>query len=98
MHKWYDLVRDICFRQRPRLAYRLGIDIMCEGSQRRKRFADIAIDIFFDESCPLPKAGSNNDHYEAITGSDDLMSAIFVLWAVKNCPQAAELVTQNFSR
>jgi|GEM_PF-366265 len=63
-----------------------------------QRLADAAIEIFFDESCPLPKASSNNDHYEAITGGDSLMSAIFTVWAVENCPRAADLLARNFSR
>jgi hypothetical protein len=53
---------------------------------RAEYFADQAIDIFIDDSSPLPKASSAHDHYETITGGDDLMMALLDLWAAKNLP------------
>jgi hypothetical protein len=37
-----------------------------------------------DDSSPLPKASSRNDHYEAITRADTLMMAMLRLWAVQH--------------
>jgi hypothetical protein len=54
---------------------------------RAEYFADTAIRIFLDETSPLPKASSEHDHYETITGADDLMLALLELWAVKNKPK-----------
>jgi hypothetical protein len=53
---------------------------------RAEYFADQAVDIFLDDGSPLPKASSAHDHYETITGGDDLMMALLDLWAAKNQP------------
>lgn len=52
-------------------------------------FADNALEVFMNETSPLPKASSRHDHYEAITGGDDLMTALFKFWAAKNKPGLA---------
>ncbi|MHC4482773.1 MAG: hypothetical protein ACYSW4_04415 [Planctomycetota bacterium] len=62
---------------------------------RADYFARQAISIFLDDSSPLPKASSAHDHYETITGSDDLMMALLDLWAVKNRPQVVLRLIYN---
>ena len=52
-------------------------------------FADKALEVFMNETSPLPKSSSRHDHYEAITGGDDLMTALFKFWAAKNKPGLA---------
>lgn len=54
---------------------------------RADHFAQQALEIFFDDSSPLPKASSEDNQYETITGSDDLMAAMLKLWAAKNRPR-----------
>lgn len=54
--------------------------------ERADYFAQQAIEIFLDDSSPLPKASSAHDHYETITGGDDLMMALLKLWVAKNQP------------
>jgi hypothetical protein len=53
---------------------------------RADYFAQQAVKIFFDDTSPLPRASSAHDHYETITGSDDLMAALLKLWVAKNQP------------
>ncbi|MHC4664933.1 MAG: hypothetical protein ACYS9T_03115 [Planctomycetota bacterium] len=53
---------------------------------RADYFARQAVKIFFDDTSPLPRASSAHDHYETITGSDDLMAALLKLWVAKNQP------------
>jgi len=55
--------------------------------ERADYFACKAIGIFLDEASPLPKASSQHEHYETITGGDDLMMALLDLWARKNQPK-----------
>lgn len=54
--------------------------------ERAEHFAQQAIKFFFDDSCPLPKASSKHEHYEAITRSDTLMMSLLKLWVTKNQP------------
>jgi hypothetical protein len=54
--------------------------------ERADYFARRAVEIFMDENWPLPKASSEHDHYEAITGGDDLMMALLRLWVAKKRP------------
>jgi len=58
-----------------------------EYVDRADYFARRAIQLFFDDTSPLPKATSKHDHYEAVTGADTLMMALLRLWAVKNRPE-----------
>jgi len=53
---------------------------------RADYFARRAIELFFDSGCPLPRATSKLDHYEAVTGADTLMMSLLKLWATKNRP------------
>ena len=53
---------------------------------RADYFAEQAMRIFFDDTSPLPKAGSIYNHYESMTGGDDLLSALLKLWAARNRP------------
>jgi hypothetical protein len=53
---------------------------------RADYFARQAIKIFLDDSSPLPRASSAHDHYETITGSDDLMAVLLKLWVAENQP------------
>ena len=53
---------------------------------RADYFAQQAVKIFLDDSSPLPRASSAHDHYETITGGDDLMAALLKLWAAENQP------------
>ncbi|MHC4867135.1 MAG: hypothetical protein ACYTEX_23900, partial [Planctomycetota bacterium] len=56
--------------------------------ERADYFGRQAVEIFMDENSPLPKASSEHDHYEAITGGDDLMMALLRLWVTKERPGA----------
>ena len=56
--------------------------------ERAEYFGRQAVDIFMDTDSPLPKASSEHDHYEAITGGDDLMMALLKLWVTKERPGA----------
>jgi len=51
-----------------------------------ERFARAGVELFLNDSCPLPKASHVNDHYEAVTNGDTLMMAFFRLWLVQNRP------------
>ena len=42
-------------------------------------YAQLGIDLFMDNTSPLPKASSKLDHYEAITGGADFMLALLRL-------------------
>ncbi len=52
--------------------------------ERAHHFARMALDMFFDESSPLPKASSMHRHYEAITRADNLMMEILRLYLISN--------------
>jgi len=54
---------------------------------RADYFARKAVEIFLDDTSPLPRASSEHDHYETITGGDDLMMALLDLWAIENMPK-----------
>lgn len=56
--------------------------------ERADYFGRQAVEIFMDENSPLPKASSEHDHYEAITGGDDLMMVLLKLWVAKDRPGA----------
>ncbi len=51
---------------------------------RAQYFAQMALDMFFDGSSPLPKASSRHWHYEAITRADNLMMELLRLYLVTN--------------
>ena len=55
--------------------------------KRAEYFAQQAVQIFLDDSSALPRASSAHDHYETITGGDDLMMALLELWSAKNQPE-----------
>jgi len=57
-------------------AYKLSGDQRFK--QRATEFADLSIKTFITDGCPLPRASSVNDHYEAITGADTMMMSL--LW------------------
>jgi hypothetical protein len=44
----------------------------------------MALEMFFDDSSPLPKASSMHSHYEAITRADNLMMEILRLYLISN--------------
>ncbi|MHC4213749.1 MAG: hypothetical protein ACYSWP_10300 [Planctomycetota bacterium] len=62
---------------------------------RAEYFADSGLRIFMDDSSPLPKASSEDEQYETITGSDDLMLAILDLWVAKNNPKNKPKIIYN---
>ena len=51
---------------------------------RAHHFARMSLEMFFDESSPLPKASSKHGHYEAITRADNLMMEILRLYLISN--------------
>jgi hypothetical protein len=51
---------------------------------RSHHFAQMALDMFFDESSPLPKASTKHRHYEAITRADNLMMELLRLYLIAN--------------
>jgi hypothetical protein len=51
---------------------------------RAHHFAGMALQMFFDDSSPLPKASSKHWHYEAITRADNLMMALLRLYLIAN--------------
>jgi len=53
---------------------------------RADYLAGKAVATFFTEGCPLPKASSRHDHYEAITRADTLMMELLELWTLRNKP------------
>ncbi|MBC8871393.1 MAG: hypothetical protein H8E44_18360 [Planctomycetes bacterium] len=53
---------------------------------RADQLAGKAVDIFFIDDSPLPKASSQDDHYEAITRPDTLAMELLDLWAMRNKP------------
>ncbi|HUW18148.1 MAG TPA: hypothetical protein VMW16_02485 [Sedimentisphaerales bacterium] len=53
---------------------------------RADYFARQAVKIFLDDTSPLPKASSTHNHYETITGGDDLMASLLKLWVAQNQP------------
>lgn len=52
--------------------------------KRAHHFARMALDMFFDDSSPLPRASSKHWHYEAITRADNLMMELLRLYLVSN--------------
>ncbi|HEC02989.1 MAG TPA: hypothetical protein ENI81_05575 [Phycisphaerales bacterium] len=62
---------------------------------RADYFARQAVEIFFDDTSPLPKASSKHNHYETITGGDDLMAALLNVWAAQNLPERKLLTVYN---
>ena len=52
--------------------------------ERAHHFAGMAMDMFFDESSPLPRASSMHSHYEAITRADNLIMELLRLYMVSN--------------
>ncbi|MHC4636501.1 MAG: hypothetical protein ACYTBV_03220 [Planctomycetota bacterium] len=53
---------------------------------RADYFAGKAIEIFFDNDSPLPKASSIHQHYETVTRCDTLMMSFLKLWEAHNQP------------
>jgi hypothetical protein len=51
---------------------------------RAHHFAQMSLDMFFDESSPLPKASTRHRHYEAITRADNLMMELLRYYLVLN--------------
>lgn len=51
---------------------------------RAHHFAQMSLQMFFDDSSPLPKASSKHWHYEAITRADNLMMELLKLYLVSN--------------
>lgn len=56
--------------------------------ERARFFARLGVEVFLKDGSPLPRASSQNDHYEAITRADTLMMALLKLWQVENRPEA----------
>ena len=52
--------------------------------EKAAEFASLGYELFLDDTSPLPKATTQFDHYEAVTGGDSLMMALLELWARKN--------------
>lgn len=52
--------------------------------ERADHFATQAIELFFGDGLPLPKANSKYAHYEAATGGDRLTMTLLRLWMVQN--------------
>ncbi|MCP4642970.1 MAG: hypothetical protein GY851_21165 [bacterium] len=48
---------------------------------RADHFARTAIDLFIDDTSPLPRASTANAQYESVTRADTLMMAVLKLWA-----------------
>ena len=44
-------------------------------------FAKAALDVFFKDGSPLPRASSKHNHYETITRGDTLAMVLLDLWA-----------------
>ena len=57
-------------------------------SEEAERFAHVGVELFLNDTCPLPKASHVHDHYEAVTNGDTLMMAFLKLWLVKNRPES----------
>ncbi|WP_236980402.1 hypothetical protein [Membranihabitans maritimus] len=51
---------------------------------RANYFAGKAIEMFLNDTSPLPKASTHHDHYEAITRGDTLMMSLLRLWKNSN--------------
>lgn len=56
--------------------------------ERARHFAGQAVKLFCDGS-PLPRASTQNTHYEAVTRADTLMQALLELWATDQTPRVA---------
>lgn len=56
--------------------------------ERAHHFASLGMKTFLTGDSPLPRASSQNDHYEAITRADTFMLALLKLWQVENQPDA----------
>lgn len=48
---------------------------------RARQLAAFAIETFWSDDSPLPRASSHHGHYEAITRADTLVMALLTLWA-----------------
>ena len=57
-----------------------------EFLDRAEYFAGRALELFFAEGSPLPKASSKHDHYEAVTRADTLMLELLRLWTARERP------------
>lgn len=64
-------------------------------AERAHHFARTAIALFVRDESPLPKASTQNDHYEAITRADTLMMALLRLWALEHAPHAKLSLVYN---
>lgn len=51
---------------------------------RAFEYAELSIEAIMDKTSPLPKASNQNEHYEAITGANGLMSNLLGLWEEVN--------------
>ncbi|MBI5829966.1 MAG: hypothetical protein HZB20_10615 [Chloroflexi bacterium] len=65
-------------------AYRLTRDK--KYLDRAGAFAKTALEVFFKDDSPLPRASSKHDHYEAITRGDTLAMVLLDLWAARARP------------
>jgi hypothetical protein len=52
--------------------------------QRVQTLCDDALEVFWDDKSPLPKAGSKRNHYEAVSGSDTLLLALLAVYVELN--------------
>lgn len=48
--------------------------------ERARQLAGFAVETFWPDGSPLPRASSHHDHYEAITRADTLVMALLKLW------------------
>ncbi|TFG50161.1 MAG: hypothetical protein E4H40_01775 [Candidatus Brocadiia bacterium] len=62
---------------------------------RAEYLAKRAKKIFLDDSSHLPKVSSQHDHYETLTGGDDLMLAYLELWVRENRPELKLSLSQR---
>ncbi|MBI5687743.1 MAG: hypothetical protein HZC54_21950 [Verrucomicrobia bacterium] len=65
-------------------AYRLTRD--AKFLDRADVFAKTALDVFFEDGSPLPRASSKHSHYETITRGDTLAMVLLDLWAARAKP------------
>lgn len=62
---------------------------------RADHFARQAVELFFGDGSPLPKANTKYGHYEAVTGGDMLEMALLRLWATKSQPSLKRLLVYS---
>lgn len=53
---------------------------------RADALADMAVNLFWTDDNPLPRASSRLDHYEAITRADTLAVSLLELWSIHTRP------------